>query len=165
MHSNLGKYNANNINEVYGKFNTSNIEKLVNDIDKYFIGDNNWLYKLNCLHDSNTNYPPYNLVKEDSENYRLELALAGYKKEDIEIFTESNKLVVEAKKVNDSEDEYIHQGLAKRAFTRIWSLADDVVVNSVSFTDGLLLIKLNKIIPDHQKKKVYEIVSSVHTNN
>lgn len=149
----------------FAKYNTSNIEKFVNDIDKYFIGDNNLLYKLSSLHDSNTNYPPYNLVKENSENYRLEVALAGYKKEDIEVFTEHNKLVVEAKKVKDVSDEYLHHGLAKRAFTKTWSLSDDVVVDSVNFTDGLLIIKLNKIVPDHQKKKVYEIVSSVHSGD
>ena len=147
------------------KYNTSNIEKFVNDIDKYFIGGNEWLDKISSLQDSTTNYPPYNLVKEDSSKFRLEVALAGYKKEDIEVSTECNKLFVEAKKVKDSNDEYLHHGLAKRAFTRTWTLSDDVVVGDVIFEDGLLTIKLNKIIPEHQKKKVYEIVSSIHAKD
>ena len=147
------------------KYNTSNIEKFVNDIDKYFIGGNEWLDKISSLQDSTTNYPPYNLVKEDSSKFRLEVALAGYKKEDIEVSTECNKLFVEAKKVKDSSDEYLHHGLAKRAFTRTWTLSDDVVVGDVIFEDGLLTIKLNKIIPEHQKKKVYEIVSSIHAKD
>lgn len=146
-------------------YNTSNIEKLVNNIDKYFIGGNDWLDRLNSFQESCSNYPPYNLVKETTSNYRLEIALAGYKKEDIEVYSECNKLVVEAKKTGKEEDEYLHQGLAKRAFTRTWSLSDDVVVGDVTFVDGLLTIKLNKIIPDHQKKKVYEILSAVHTDD
>jgi len=65
---------------------------------------------------------------------------------------------VEAKKIDDSDDEYLHQGLAKRAFTRTWTLSDDVEVEDVAFVDGLLIVKLNRVIPEHQKKKVYEIV-------
>ena len=89
----------------------------------------------------------------------------GYKKENIEVTTEYNKLTIEAKKINDAEYEYVHHGLAKRAFTRTWTLSDDVVVGDVAFVNGLLTIKLNRIIPDHQKKKVYEIVSGVHADN
>jgi molecular chaperone IbpA len=65
---------------------------------------------------------------------------------------------VEAKKTGNSEDTYLHQGLAKRAFTRTWTLSDDVEVKDVSYVDGLLTVKLNRVIPEHQKKKVYEIV-------
>jgi molecular chaperone IbpA len=97
------------------------------------------------------------LVKENSVDFRLEVALAGYKREDIEVTTEWNKLFVEAKKIDDSTDEYLHKGLAKRAFIRSWTLSDDVVVGDVSFGDGLLTIKLNRVIPEHQKKKVYEL--------
>ncbi|MDW7641853.1 MAG: Hsp20 family protein, partial [Nitrosarchaeum sp.] len=88
---------------------------------------------------------------------RLEIALAGYKREDIEVTTEWNKLFIEAKKVGDTDDEYLHQGLAKRAFTRSWTLSDDVEVKDISFENGLLTIKLNRVIPEHQKKKVYQL--------
>lgn len=140
------------------KYNTSNVQKFLNDIDKYFIGGDEWLHRFGTTHESSTNYPPYNLVKESGERFRLEIALAGYKKEDIEVSTEWNKLFVEAKKVEDSADEYVHHGLAKRAFTRTWTLSDDVVVGDVSFHNGLLTIILNRVIPDHQKKKVYDII-------
>lgn len=140
------------------KYNTSNIQKFLNDIDKNFIGGDEWLHRFGTAHESSTNYPPYNLVKESGERFRLEIALAGYQKEDIEVSTEWNKLFVEAKKVEDSTDEYVHHGLAKRAFTRTWTLSDDVVVGEVSFYNGLLTIILNRVIPDHQKKKVYDIV-------
>ena len=134
-------------------------------IDKYFIGGDEWLHRFGTLHESSTNYPPYNLIKESNVDFRLEIALAGYKREDIEVTTEWNKLFVEAKKSGDSDDEYLHQGLAKRAFTRTWTLSDDVVVGDVSYVDGLLIVKLNRVIPDHQKKKVYEIISGVHADN
>ena len=124
-----------------------------------------WFRKFDSAFETPTNYPPYNLVKDNETEFRLELALAGYKKENIEVTTEYNKLTIEAKKINDAEYEYVHHGLAKRAFTRTWTLSDDVVVGDVAFVDGLLTIKLNRIIPDHQKKKVYEIVSGVHADN
>jgi molecular chaperone IbpA len=144
------------------RYNTGNIEKFLNDMDKYFIGGDEWMHRFGTLHESSANYPPYNLIKESNVDFRLEIALAGYKGDDIEVTTEWNKLFVEAKKAGDTNDEYLHQGLAKRAFTRTWTLSDDVEVKDVSFIDGLLTIKLNRVIPEHQKKKVYEIVSGVH---
>ena len=131
--------------------------KYLLEIQRNSIGLDEWFKRFDTAFESHTNYPPYNLVKESSIDFRLEIALAGYKKEDIEVTTEWNKLFVEAKKVDDSIDEYLHQGLAKRAFIRSWTLSDDVEVKDVSFEDGLLTIKLNKVIPEHQKKKVYEL--------
>jgi molecular chaperone IbpA len=131
--------------------------KYLLDIQKNSIGMDEWFKRFDTAFETHTNYPPYNLIKETSVDFRLEIALAGYKKEDIEVTTEWNKLFVEAKKIDDSTDEYLHKGLAKRAFTRTWTLSDDVVVGDVSFEDGLLTIKLNRVIPEHQKKKVYEL--------
>jgi molecular chaperone IbpA len=141
------------------KYNTGNIDKFLNDIEKYSIGMDEWFNRFDTVHESTTNYPPYNLIKESETEFRLELALAGYKKEDIRVSTEWNKLSVEAKKSETSDvGEYLHNGLAKRAFTRTWTLSDDVEVTDVNLEDGLLVIKLNRVIPDHQKRKVYEIL-------
>ena len=131
--------------------------KYLLEIQKNSIGMDEWFKRFDTAFETHTNYPPYNLVKESSVDFRLEIALAGYKREDIEVTTEWNKLFVEAKKTGDTCDEYLHQGLAKRAFTRTWTLSDDVVVGDVSFEDGLLTIKLNRVIPEHQKRKVYEL--------
>jgi len=146
-------------------FGTNSITLSVPETEKYLaaiqrnsIGMDEWFRRLDAAFETHTNYPPYNLVKEDTTNFRLEIALAGYKKEDIEVTTEWNKLTVEAKKVGDVSDEYVHHGLAKRAFTRTWTLSDDVIVGDVSFVDGLLIVKLNRVIPEHQKRKTYEIV-------
>lgn len=133
-------------------------EKYLSAIQKNSIGLDEWFSRFDSAFETPTNFPPYNLVKENETEFRLELALAGYKKEDIEVTTEHNRLTVEAKKVNETEDEYVHRGLAKRAFSRMWTLSDDVVVGDIALVDGLLTIKLNKVIPDHQKKKVYEIL-------
>ena len=139
--------------------------KYLLEIQKNSIGMDEWFKRFDTAFETHTNYPPYNLVKENSVNFRLEVALAGYKREDIEVTTEWNKLLVEAKKVDDTDSEYLHKGLAKRAFSRTWSLSDDVVVGDVSYADGLLTIKLNRVIPEHQKRKVYEIVSGVREDN
>ena len=139
--------------------------KYLLEIQKNSIGMDEWFKRFDTAFETHTNYPPYNLVKENSVNFRLEVALAGYKKEDIEVTTEWNKLLVEAKKVDDTDSEYLHKGLAKRAFSRTWSLSDDVVIGDVSYADGLLTIKLNRVIPEHQKKKTYEIVSGVREDN
>ena len=139
--------------------------KYLLEIQKNSIGLDEWFKRFDTAFESHTNYPPYNLVKESNVDFRLEIALAGYKREDIEVTTEWNKLFVEAKKTGDTDDEYLHQGLAKRAFTRTWTLSDDVVVGDVSYVDGLLTIKLNRVIPEHQKKKVYEIISGVQKDS
>jgi molecular chaperone IbpA len=131
--------------------------KYLMDIQKNSIGLDEWFKRFDTAFETHTNYPPYNLIKESSIDFRLEIALAGYKKEDIEVTTEWNKLFVDVKKVSDTDDEYLHQGLAKRAFTRTWTLSDDVEVCDTAFVDGLLTIKIKRVIPEHQKKKVYEL--------
>jgi molecular chaperone IbpA len=139
--------------------------KYLADIQRNSIGLDEWFKRFDSAFESHTNYPPYNLIKESNTDFRLEIALAGYKKEDIEVTTEWNKLFVEVKKSGNSDDQYLHQGLAKRAFTRTWTLSDDVEVKDVAYVDGLLTVKLNRVIPEHQKKKVYEIVSGVHADS
>ena len=137
------------------KYNTGNIEKFLNDIDKYSIGMDEWIHRFNSLHQTESNYPPYNVVKESNTATRVEIALAGFRKKEISVYTENNKLFVEGQKDSTEDGEYLHQGLAKRSFTRVWTISDDVEVTGVEFDDGLLVIKLTRIIPEHQKKKVW----------
>ena len=139
---------------VLAKYQTANVEKFLRDVDRYSIGMDEWFHRMGTLHQTELNYPPYNLVKEDNITVRLEVALAGFKKEEIIVTTESGKLFVEGQ--TEKEDvEYVHQGLAKRAFTRSWTLSDDVEVRNVVFEDGLLTIELKRIIPVHQQRKVW----------
>ena len=114
--------------------------------------------RLDAMSGHNTNYPPYNIIKNDGSNYEIEVALAGFKPEEIEVSTEQNILRVASKvEKRDTERTYIHKGLSKRSFSHSWQLADDVRVSSVDFADGLLSIALEKIIPEHQKKTTYTI--------
>ncbi len=145
-------------------FGTSSLTLTVPETAKYLleiqrnsIGLDEWFERFDTAYETHTNYPPYNLIKESSVDFRLEIALSGYKKEDLRVSTEWNKLFVEAKKVGDTDDEYLYQGLAKRAFTRTWTLSDDVEVYDTTFADGLLTIKLKRVIPEHQKRKVYQL--------
>jgi molecular chaperone IbpA len=140
------------------KYTVNDINKLLNDATRFGIGMDDWIQRFTTQSESYSTYPPYNYIKEDLENFRLEFALAGYKKEDIQVYTETNKLFIECKKAETGKpDEYIHQGLAKRAFTWVRNLADDVEVTDTYFDNGMLTIKLSKIVPEHQKRKVYTV--------
>ncbi len=137
------------------KYNAENIEKFLNVMDKHSIGMDEWFHRFNSLHQTESNYPPYNVIKESNTATRVEIALAGFSKKEISVYTENNKLFVEGQKDSTEDNEYLHQGLAKRSFTRVWTISDDVEVTEVEFDDGLLVIKLTRIIPEHQKKKVW----------
>jgi molecular chaperone IbpA len=137
------------------KFNSPSFVKFFNDIDKTSIGLDNLFDRLYANEHNRDNYPPYNLIKESDTQYRLELAVSGFKSNELTVYTENNQLIIESTKVNEKEYEYIHRSLSNRNFRRIWSLSDDVVVKEVIFEDGLLSLILEKIIPEHQKKKVF----------
>jgi molecular chaperone IbpA len=105
-----------------------------------------------------TSFPPYNM-KQDGDNYSLEVALAGFKKDDIEVSIEKDVLTVNSvhKKEENKEDEgYIHRGIAARQFGLSFSL-NDIEVKSAKFEDGLLKIEMVKNVPEQKKKKVIEI--------
>lgn len=137
------------------KYNAGNIQKFLDDIDKYSIGMDEWFNRMSSIHSTDVNYPPYNVVKTSNTETRLEIALAGFKKNEITVYTENNKLFVEGHREPNNEKEYVYRGLATRTFTRVWTISDDVEVKSVNFEDGLLSVNLVRIIPEHQKKKVW----------
>ena len=124
----------------------------------FSVGLDDVFNRLEAMSGHNTSYPPYNLIKHDASNYEIEIALAGFKPDEIEVSTEQNILRVTSKvEKRDSERTYLHKGLSKRSFNNSWQLADDVRVSDVVFADGLMSISLEKIIPEHQKKTVYQI--------
>jgi molecular chaperone IbpA len=95
------------------------------------------------------------LVKETNVDFRLEVALAGFSPKEVVVYTENNKLFVEGQKETNNETEYLHRGLATRAFNRSWTISDDVEVRDVKFENGMLIVKLGKIVPEHHKRKVW----------
>jgi molecular chaperone IbpA len=106
------------------------------------------------------NYPPYNIVKTGNFTYNIELALAGFSKKDIEINMEDGilniKSVVEATKDKD-EDGVIHKGIAKRYFSKSFTIADDVEVKGAELKDGLLKVSLERIVPESKKPRTIDI--------
>ena len=108
-----------------------------------------------------SNYPPYNIRKAGSDNYAIEVALAGFNKNDVEVEFEDNLLTVRTKQINKSQEntneEIIHKGISQRQFARSFTIADDVKVNDAELKDGLLTISCERVIPEHKKKKLIEI--------
>tara|TARA_X000001382_G_scaffold130480_1_gene125487 strand:- start:174 stop:620 length:447 start_codon:yes stop_codon:yes gene_type:complete len=107
------------------------------------------------------NFPPYNIVKHDSNKYDVEMALAGYSKDDVIVEYENNQLTIKSKpypKDEEKEDtDVIHKGIAKRYFSKVFTIADDVEVKGAELKDGLLKVGLERIVPDHKKAKTFEI--------
>ena len=96
------------------------------------------------------------MVQLNNHESKLEIALAGFKKDELKVYTEFGKLYVEAVKEDKKEDgEFVHKGLAQRSFQRVWTITDDTEVGSVSFNVGLLNVELNKIVPEHHTRKDY----------
>jgi len=138
------------------KFHSTDLPALMERINKYSIGMDNYFDRLATLHETQTNYPPYNLVQLSNVEYRLELALAGFRRKEVNVYTQDGKLFVEGQKEDkESTTEYLHRGMAQRSFTRAWSLSDETEVRSVEFEDGLLSIVLGKIVPEHHQRKDY----------
>jgi molecular chaperone IbpA len=107
-----------------------------------------------------TNYPPYNIIKTSDTDYAIQVAVAGFSKDDIEIETKENTLVVKSKEKDSEivdEVEYLHKGISNRAFTRSFTIADDVEVKGASYENGLLVITLERIIPEAKKPRLIEI--------
>ena len=120
----------------------------------YSIGFNETFSRLEALAGGGSSYPPYNVVDGDDGRTVLEVALAGFSEEDIEVETERNVLTVSARKAPpDKERKYSHKGISYRTFSRNWQMADDVEVEDVKFVDGLLTITLRKELPEKQKRK------------
>ena len=106
---------------------------------------------------SQTAFPPVNVVKKDDYNFVLELAVAGYKQDEIEITAERNSLKVTGKKSETDERNYLVKGIAGRKFSRQFVLSDTVVVRDANLADGILSIKLENVIPEEQKPRKIEI--------
>ena len=138
------------------KYNAANLDQLLERINRNSIGMDEYFDRLFRLHETTSNYPPYNLVTVSNVESRLELALAGFKKKEVYVYTQDGKLFVEGQKEDkETETQYLHKGLAQRSFTRTWTLSEDTEVGSVTFEDGLLTITLSKIVPDAHKRKDY----------
>lgn len=106
-----------------------------------------------------SSYPPYNIVKNDDDKFTLEIAVAGFSKDEIEIEFKENILKIESKSRPEGDDdkEYLHKGISNKRFVKTFTLSDDVVVNGADMKDGILKIEMERIIPEEKKPRLIEI--------
>ena len=141
--TNIQRYHAADLPELMDKITKNSI-----GLDDYF----NDFFKLNTT----SNYPPFNLVQLNNHESKLEVALAGFKKDEVKVYTEFGKLHVEGiKEEKETDAEYTHRGLAQRSFKRTWTLSEDCEVRQVVFEDGLLSVELGKVVPEKHTRKDY----------
>jgi molecular chaperone IbpA len=137
------------------------------DFDKFFVGFDDTYNRLAKMHDDLTksipNYPPYNIRKTGDNTYSIEIAVAGFAKQDIEITFEDNKLIVTGNSTDDG-DNFLFKGIANRAFTRTFALDDKIEINDASLVNGMLKIALERIIPEHKKPKKIEVKETEGTS-
>ena len=142
--------------------NAADIRKL----DPFFVGfDRLWKQIDTMQHTAHPNgrhlsYPPYNIRQVAEDHYHIEMAVAGFTQEDIEVLLQDGKLTVTGKVTNEEDGgKLLHRGIANRAFTREFTLSDTIEVEGADLENGILLISLKNIIPDHKKPKTIKVTS------
>ena len=131
-----------------------------NQLTPYAVGFDRQFNRLNDYithQQTSTGFPPYNIRKEGELNHVIEMALAGFSKDDIEIEVAQGVLTIKSMKENENDDETIHRGISYRKFNRKFTLADDIVVNDAKLENGLLSITLEQIIPEEKKPRLIEV--------
>ena len=135
------------------------------DFDKFFVGFDEQFDRMAKLHDDITknipNYPPYNIKKTGDNTYVIELAVAGFAKQDIEIELADSKMVIKGNvQGDDTNDNFLFKGIAARNFQRVFALDDQVEVKNAEMLNGMLQVFLERIIPEHKKPKKIEVKES-----
>lgn len=128
------------------------------DFDKVFVGFDDQFANFAKLHEELTkdipNYPPFNVKRTDENHYTIEMAVAGFAQADIDIEMNDGKLIVRGNvKSDDSAEDYLHRGIATRAFTRAWGVGDEYEVKDAELLNGMLKIALERLIPEEKKPK------------
>lgn len=125
--------------------------------DPFFIGFDRMIDRMREQTPGQSNYPPYNIVKTDENFYELQLAIAGFTQDDLDIELKDGTLTIEGKKDSEDEKNYIHKGISARHFRRTFTLSDTIVVNGADLTDGILTVELENVIPEEKKPRKIEI--------
>ena len=131
-------------------------------ISAYSIGFDRMFDSLMGNHPNQTapsSYPPYNIVKHDDDKFTIEIALAGFSRDEIDIESRENVLKIESKSrpEGDDEKEYLYKGISNKRFKKAFTLSDDVVVNGADMKDGILKIDMERIIPEEKKPRTIKI--------
>lgn len=109
---------------------------------------------------SGENYPPFDLIKVDDNRFRIEVAVAGFTRDDIEITSQESQLLIRGQRGDDNGSNYVHRGIANRSFERRFALADHIQVRGADLKDGMLSIELVREIPEAMKPRKIEISGS-----
>ena len=132
----------------------------VNQLTPYAVGFDRVFDRLVDYSHNNmasTGFPPYNIKKVGDYGYEIELALAGFGKEDIEVEVANGVLTIRSVKDNSDEPEVLHRGISYRKFNRKYTLADDIIVTGAKLENGLLLVQLEQVIPEEKKPRLIDI--------
>mgnify|MGYP001319458753 FL=1 len=141
--------------------NTLSLLDNFNQLTPYAVGFDRVFDNLNTYVTNNatsTGFPPYNIQKVGDYNYTIDMALAGFGKEDIEVEVADSTLTIRSDKKDEPEDEFTyHRGISYRKFERKFTLADDLVVNDAKLENGMLTIDLERIVPEEKKPRLIEV--------
>ena len=108
---------------------------------------------------NNQGYPPYNIRKDGDTKYFIEMAVAGLSEDDLEVELKEGTLSIRSKQSTDDQSDYVHRGIAKRQFERSFALSDDIVVKGCDLTNGMLIVELEKVIPEEKRARLIPIGS------
>ena len=128
-------------------------------VNTYSIGFDRMFDMMSGAVPTTPNYPPYNIVKHSDDKYTIEIAVAGFSKDEIDVETKENTLLIESKSRPEGDDdkEFLHKGISNRAFKKSFTISDDVVVNGADMKDGILKIEMERIIPEEKKPRTIKI--------
>jgi len=128
-----------------------------NNLTPYAVGFDRLFDQLASSSRVTNSYPPYDILKDDDYNFKIEMALAGFSKKDIEVEVAENLLTIKSVRENNQDSKNVYKGISYRKFTREFTIADDIEVKDAKLEDGLLTIKLERIVPDEKKPKLIKI--------
>ena len=142
------------------KFSAADVADIFDNVRPFTVGFDKMFHNLETVSELANNYPPYNIIKEDDENFVIEIAAAGFTKDEfnIHVVPEGNKLVVQGvQDRGEDKRDFYHRGIAARNFTRTFALSEDVEVLDADFLNGMLCISLQRIIPEEKKPKEIKV--------
>ena len=137
-------------------------DSLWRDISPFAVGFDRTFDTLALLASSRAkeaNYPPYNIRKVSEDQYTIELAVAGFEEKDIDIELIEETLTIKGNRPEETKDGFLHQGLATRDFVKKFVLSDDMVIKGAALSNGMLYVRVERIIPDEKKPRKIELTS------
>ena len=142
----------------------------IRQFDPFFVGFDRMWDQIEQIQNSagfpqNKGYPPYNIVKQDDTRFSIEMAVAGFTEDDVSVVMEKDKLTITGKVNESGEDEVLHRGIATRNFERQFTLSESIEVTECKLENGMLVIRLEKFVPEADKPKTIPINSSLPRND